>query len=148
MITFVVPGQPVAKGRPKVSTAGGFSRLYTPAKTVSYEGLVAHSASVAMAGTAPIEGPVSASLDIVMQVPASWSKKKQLQAVAGQIRPTTKPDADNVIKAIFDGMNGVVWRDDVQVVDFSGRKRYGDTPGVRVTVVPIGVLMPVMGMVA
>ncbi len=147
MITFTVPGQPVAKGRPKVSTAGGFARLYTPEKTVSYEGLVAHSAAVAMGGMKPMDGPVAIRLDIVMQVPASWSAKKQLQAVAGQIRPTTKPDADNVIKAIFDGMNGVVWRDDVQVVDFSGRKRYGDTPGVKVTVIPIGVLVPVMGIV-
>jgi Holliday junction resolvase RusA-like endonuclease len=46
--------------------------------------------------------------------------------------PTTKPDADNVVKAVFDGLNGVAFRDDVQVVDLRVRKRYSATPAVRV----------------
>lgn len=37
-------------------------------------------------------------------------------------------------KAIFDGMNGVVWKDDVQVVEVRKRKRYAETPGVVVIV--------------
>ncbi|MCO7656007.1 RusA family crossover junction endodeoxyribonuclease, partial [Pseudomonas aeruginosa] len=44
---------------------------------------------------------------------------------------------DNVIKAIYDGLNGVVWKDDVQVVKAVVGKRYGETPGVRVKVVPL-----------
>lgn len=146
MITFFVPGQPVAKGRPRVTTRGGnFASMYTPAKTVAYEGLVAHSAKVAMAGAPLIDGPVFARLQIVLQIPASWSQKKRSAAIAGQVYPTTKPDIDNVEKAIFDGLNGVVWRDDVQVVEVAKRKCYGDTPGVQVTVVPIGALVPVIG---
>lgn len=149
MLKFTVPGVPVGKGRPRVTTRGGkFASMYTPEKTANYEGLVAHSGKVAMAGMPLIDGPASVHLDIVCQVPASWSQKKRVQALAGTVYPTTKPDIDNVEKAIFDGLNGVVWRDDVQVVEVRKRKRYGDTPGVLVTIIPIGVLMPVTGVVA
>ena len=144
MLKFTVPGAPYGKGRPRIGKVGNHARMFTPEKTVNYEGLVAHSAKVAMAGMALMDGPTSVHLDIVCQVPASWSQKKRSQALAGTVYPTTKPDIDNVEKAIFDGLNGVVWRDDVQVVEVHKRKRYGDTPGVSVTVIPIGVLAPVM----
>lgn len=144
MLTFTVPGAPIGKGRPRVTTRGGkFASMYTPEKTVNYEGLVAHSAKVAMAGAPLIDGPASVRMEIVCQIPASWSQKKRSAAIAGQVHPTTKPDIDNVEKAIFDGLNGVVWRDDVQVVEVAKRKRYGDTPGVLVTIIPIGALVPV-----
>ncbi|MGC0155013.1 RusA family crossover junction endodeoxyribonuclease [Chromobacterium vaccinii] len=134
-IRFTVPGTPVGKGRPKVSTRGGkFARMYTPEKTASYEGLIALAAQTAMAGRAPLTGPAQVDIDMVLGVPASWSKRKQAAALAGQVFPTKKPDADNVVKAIFDGMNGVVWTDDVQACDIVVRKRYGATPGVMVVV--------------
>lgn len=137
MITFTVPGQPQGKGRPKASRFGGGVRMYTPAKTASYEGLIAHAGQAAMAGRALMEGAAFVALDIRCQVPASWSKKKRAQALAGEIHPTTKPDVDNVEKAIFDGLNGVVWRDDVQVIEVAKRKRYAEAPGVVVTIRPI-----------
>ncbi|MBM2884077.1 RusA family crossover junction endodeoxyribonuclease [Chromobacterium phragmitis] len=134
-IRFTVPGAPVGKGRPKVSTRGGrFARMYTPEKTASYEGLIALAAQTAMAGRAPLTGPADVSILMVLPIPTSWSKKKQAAALAGQVYPTKKPDADNVQKAIFDGMNGVVWVDDVQACDIVVRKRYGATPGVEVVV--------------
>lgn len=136
-VTFVVPGQPVGKGRPRVGKIGAHARLFTPEKTVNYEGLVAMAAQQAMQGRELITGPVMVEMDITVQIPQSWSKKRKSQALAGEIFPTTKPDKDNVIKAIYDGINGVVWKDDVQAVDGHQRKRYGETPGVRVRVVPL-----------
>jgi Holliday junction resolvase RusA-like endonuclease len=133
-ITFTIPGPPVGKGRPRMGKAGGFSRLYTPEKTVSYESLVGYTATQAMAGRPLLEGACTVAMDICVQIPASWSRKKQAAAAAGTVHPTTKPDIDNVEKAVFDGLNGVVWRDDVQVVEVRKRKRYADTPGVCVTV--------------
>ena len=133
-ITFTVPGNPVGKGRAKAARRGKFITMYTPAKTVNYEGLVAHAAHIAMAGRSLIAGAVSVELDIRLQIPASWSKKKQLQAAEGLIPASKKPDIDNCEKAIFDGMNSVVWVDDVQVVKVSKRKRYAETPGVVVIV--------------
>lgn len=131
-VRFTVPGQPQGKGRAKIVKIGGFSRMATPAKTVAYEGLVAHAAQQAMAGCPLLDGPVAIDLVLDCQVPASWSQRKQRLALAGKVRPTTKPDVDNVVKAIFDGCNGVLWRDDVQVVTLSLRKVYSLTPGVSV----------------
>ena len=136
-VTFVVPGQPVGKGRPRVGKIGAHARLFTPEKTVNYEGLVAMAAQQAMQGRELITGPVMVEMEITVQIPQSWSKKRKSQALAGEIFPTTKPDKDNVIKAIYDGINGIVWKDDVQAVDGHQRKRYGETPGVRVRVVPL-----------
>lgn len=137
-ITFTVPGQPVGKGRPRVSRRGGFSRMYTPEQTVNYEGLVRLAAHQAMAGRPMLLEAVEVELDIAVQIPASWSKKKQAAALAGAVHPTTKPDIDNVEKAIFDALNGTTWKDDVQVVRVAKRKRYSDVPGVGVAIRPIG----------
>ena len=133
-VIFTVPGNPVGKGRHKTARLGKFLTHYTPEKTAHYESLVAHSAHVAMAGKPIISGAVMVDLDIRLQIPASWSNKKKHQAEIGLIRASKKPDIDNCEKAIFDGMNGVVWIDDVQVVEVHKRKRYSDTPGVLVQV--------------
>lgn len=135
-IVFSVPGQPQGKGRPRVGRVGSHVRMFTPATTVAYEGLIAHAGQIAMAGRAPLEGPVELRLLIAVQVPGSWSKKKQAQALAGEILPITKPDVDNVEKAIADGLNGVAWRDDCQVTDVIKRKRYSATPAVLVQIRP------------
>jgi Holliday junction resolvase RusA-like endonuclease len=134
VIRFQIPGQPQGKGRPRIGKVGPHARMFTPAKTVAYEGLVAHAAQLAMAGRPLLDGPVSVSMALDCQVPASWSAKKQRQALAGEIRPTTKPDVDNVVKAVFDGLNGVAWRDDVQVVSLTVRKHYAAVPRVDVLV--------------
>ena len=133
-IVFTVPGQPIGKGRPRVDGRGKFARVYTPEKTANYEGLIAHSAQAVMAGRPLISGPVAVEIDIRLQIPASWSQKRKAMAVSNAIAATKKPDIDNVEKAIFDGMNGVVWVDDVQVVQVAKRKRYADVPGVVVVV--------------
>lgn len=133
-VSFTVPGSPVGKGRPRIGRVGAHSRMFTPHKTAAYEGLVAHAGQQAMAGRPLIEGAVSVVMDIRLEVPASWSKKKKSAALAGLEHPTKKPDADNVIKAIFDGLNGVVWRDDVQAVVLVVRKRFAPVPGVNVEI--------------
>lgn len=137
IIAFTVPGQPQGKGRAKIVKIGGFSRMATPERTVAYEGLVALAAQQAMGERQLLDGPVAVTMELECQVPASWSKRKQQQALLGEIRPTTKPDADNTAKAILDGCNGVLWRDDVQVVELSVRKRYSPTPCVLVHAWPV-----------
>jgi Holliday junction resolvase RusA-like endonuclease len=136
-IQFVVPGVPVGKGRPRASKTKAGVRMYTPAKTASYEAVVAYAGRQAMAGRDPEQGALAVALTIVVPIPASWSGAKQERAVSGRIMPTTKPDIDNIEKAIFDALNGICWRDDVQVTDVLKSKRYGRQPGVRVTINPL-----------
>lgn len=136
-VSFVVPGEAVGKGRPRVSTIGGHARMFTPQKTANYETLIAMAAQQAMSGRELIGGPVMMEMKIIVSVAASWSKKKTAEALAGDVMPTKKPDADNVLKAICDGINGIVFKDDVQVVNVSLSKRFGEIPGVSVRVVPL-----------
>lgn len=134
MLEFVIPGVPVGKGRPRAAQRGKHIQLYTPAKTATYESTVALAGHQAMSGRPPMDGPVLAMLTIHLPIPQSWSKRKQAAALAGAELPTKKPDADNVVKAIFDAFNGVVWNDDTQVVDMVVRKRYAAVPGVAVKI--------------
>ena len=137
-VTFEIPGEPVAKARPRATMVAGRARMYTPAKTENYEARVALFAQQAMAGQSIIEGPVALSVTALFPIPPSWPKKRQAAARAGTEQHTKKPDLDNVLKAIKDGMNGVVWKDDSQVcVLRECRKGFSDTPRVVVAVEPI-----------
>lgn len=134
MIVFYVPGVPVGKGRPRFARRGNFVHAYTPEKSANYENLVKVKASEAMAGRALFEGAVDVTIRIFVAPPASWSKKKQKEALSGQIKPISKPDIDNVIKGIFDACNEIVWRDDKQACALRVVKRYAETAGAVVEV--------------
>jgi len=134
IVIFTIPGAPVGKGRPKFARRGNFVTTYTPEKTASYENLVKVKAEEVMQGRPMFDGPVAVSLMLYVTPPASWSQKKQRQALAGEIYPTSKPDVDNVIKGIFDAMNGIVFADDKQVCDVHVAKRYAETAYAKVSV--------------
>lgn len=130
---FVVPGTPVAKGRARAFIRSGHIGHHTPDKTVKYEARVAIFAKQAMALRPPMAGAVMLSVTAHFPIPASWSKKRQAAARSGLEQVTKKPDLDNVLKAIKDGMNGVVWLDDAQVVRLVDCcKVYSDEPRVEV----------------
>jgi Holliday junction resolvase RusA-like endonuclease len=137
LIEFIVPGQPAPKGRPKFARRGKGVVAYTPAKTAAYETLVQHAARVAMAGRVPTARPVKLVVNLALQVPASWSKRRRALAIAGEIRATKKPDADNVLKGLKDGCNGIVWIDDAQVVRIDLSKEYGAIPRAYVAVIEL-----------
>jgi Holliday junction resolvase RusA-like endonuclease len=136
-ISFHVPGVPVAKGRPRITTRGGKVRSFTPAKTVAFEGLVSLAAERAMEGTDPLAGPVHLVLYVQLPIPQSWSGKKKLAALSGALQPCSRPDLDNYIKAAADGGNGILWRDDSQIVLLTATKRYAEVPGLDVEVMPL-----------
>lgn len=141
IITIRLAGVPEGKGRARstmIKPRGkpAFISNYTPANTRRYESNLKFVAQEVMGERAPLEGPLKVCVFASFPVPASWSKKKQAAALAGQIRPTTKPDADNLMK-VLDALNQVVWRDDSQIVDGFVRKFYSETPGLAVTIEPV-----------
>jgi len=91
-----------------------------------------------MAGSPPFEGPVVLEVDIYVAVPKSKSKKWKAAALAGEIRPTTKPDIDNIIKSAADGLNLIVWIDDSQIVQLQTAKFYSDAPRLEIAVRKLG----------
>ena len=135
VLKFVVPGEPVGKGRPKFSTVSGYPRAYTPDKTARYENLV----KIAFRNEYPSFDPFVKGIPLKIEmlayfgIPASWSAKKQKLAIAGYIRPTKKPDSDNISK-LKDALNGIVWHDDAQVVDEHIAKMYSDKPRMEVRI--------------
>lgn len=145
-IRFVIPGKARGKGRARAAPlmrngkpvigAGGRPIVihHTPEETEAYESLVRIAAAQAMGGRAPTQRPVRMDVEIVVGVAKSWSGKRQRDALAGRIRPTGKPDMDNVAKALLDGFNTVVFADDAQVVETWLRKAYGEIPQVVVRV--------------
>ena len=133
-VKFTVAGDPVAKGRPRASRTATGVRMRTPKKTAVYERHVKAAAIVAMAAGRPFARPVRLLVSIVVPIPASWSKVRKQKARTGKICATKKPDADNVLKAIKDAMNDVVYADDAQVVEINLSKAYGDDPRVEVVV--------------
>lgn len=117
---FCVPTLIRPKQRPRQGRGGHF---YTPKETQVCEQIVATYAKLAMGRSKPFAGPCLVRVDIFMQPP-----KKPLN-----IYPC-KGDLDNRCKLLFDGMNGIVWNDDKQVVRLIASQFYGrDHALIRVT---------------
>ena len=131
---FVIHGEPVAKGRPRFNRSTG--RAFTPQKTINYENLVKMEYLMAHDKVEPFSADtaLSVTIDAYLSIPKTVSKKKREQMLNGEIRPTKKPDADNLLKSLCDGCNGVVWADDKSVVEVTVRKWYSDTPRVEMAV--------------
>jgi Holliday junction resolvase RusA-like endonuclease len=136
-IRFEIPGDAVAKGRPRATTIGGKARLYTPAKTERYESRVAVFAQQAMAGRLPLDEALSVRIVATLAIPASWSKRRRQAALAGEVYPVSRPDADNIAKAVTDGANGIAYVDDSRIVSLQVSKVYGAIVGVSVCIEPL-----------
>ena len=134
VLSFIVPGVPVAKGRPRLTTRGGFARAYTPAKTRRYEDLVRCEAIDAMNGREPLQEPVCVTITAYLEMPKRLSSAKRIDACAGIIKPVGRMDVDNIAKSAIDGCNAIVFKDDNLVTDLIVRKRYSETPRLVVTV--------------
>jgi Holliday junction resolvase RusA-like endonuclease len=147
MITFTVEGEPQGKERARsfVRKSNGIAQLgampkighITPKDTRAYEKLIRDLAGLAMRGHEISNGAVWLEFLAVFSVPRSWPIRKREAALNGEIFHTSKPDGDNILKALKDGMKGVVYSDDKQVAKFAGSKIYGPAPMVRVTVAPL-----------
>lgn len=131
-VVIEMPGAPRGKGRARFSRATGAA--YTPAPTRNFEAALKYTALIAMKGAAPIEGPLKVEVLAAFAIPQSWSKKKRALALNYLIRPTGKPDADNILKSAGDALNQVVWRDDAQIVIATIKKIYCTHPRLRIEV--------------
>lgn len=130
LVSFTVPGLPQGKGRARF----GNGRAYTPAKTVAYEGLIALAGQQAMDGRALLEGPLSLVVFAYFPMPKVWGKRRREQAANGADWYAQRPDGDNILKAVSDGLNGVVYKDDAQIALATISKKYSQLPRVEVEI--------------
>jgi len=122
--SFIIFGQPVAKGRPKVTKWG----TYTPEKTVNYENLVKMSYIEAYKDEKLLEGDLEVTINFYFSMPKSTSKKTKERMLNHEIMHNKRPDIDNCIKSITDALNKIAYKDDNQIVKIKASKYYSDEP--------------------
>ena len=128
MIKFTIPGPPQGKARAR--TGKGFA--YTPENTVVYENLI--KIMFLQTKAEMTEKPVKITINAYYPIPKSATKGKRLAMEYNIIRPTKKPDADNVFKVVADGLNGLAYKDDTQIVEAKIYKWHSTEPRVEVEI--------------
>ena len=100
---------------------------YDPGKSKDYKDTV-YSIALQHRPATPIAGAVSLTIRVFRATPKAFSKKKVLEAEAGLILPTTKPDAENYAKGATDALTGIMWVDDSQIVSLHVSKMFSSSP--------------------
>lgn len=121
-ILFFVPGPPVAQQRAKTRFKdGNVLGKYDPEKCKNYKALVKQMAWQAMTKEqfSCTDLPVRMEMTFFLPRAKSISKKKRPH-------PITRPDIDNLYKGVADGMEGIVYDRDEQVIVCTISKRYAD----------------------
>ncbi|MEK4425894.1 RusA family crossover junction endodeoxyribonuclease [Solibacillus sp. FSL K6-1523] len=134
MIQFTVPGAVQAQERPRFSRAGNGVRTHDAPKSRNYKELV-KLVAWENKPQEPIMEPIRLKVDVFIVPPKKYhTKPKQALIDSGELRPTTKPDLDNLVKGIKDGCTKIIWHDDAQIVEMVVRKFYDMTPRAEVSV--------------
>ncbi len=82
--------------------------------------------------SAPKDGALAVVVEFVMPRPKRLPKRLPTPP------HTVTPDVDKLARGLCDALTGVVWRDDAQVIDLHGTKRYAEVdeqPGAHIRVV-------------
>ena len=120
---IVIPMPPKPKERPYFSNGHAFTRE----STRNYEDAVRYIARSRIKSV--LTSATKLTVYFYMPIPKSWSKAKKEEARTGRIRPTFRPDIDNLEKAIMDALNdGIGYNDDSLVVEKHSYEYYSDNP--------------------
>lgn len=131
---ITVPGKPMGKQRPKATSKGRFTKVYTPKETISYENLVIAMFQQTYPNAKPLEGEVRGFIRAFYPIPLSTSKKRKQAMLEGVIRPQVKPDLDNIEKIIYDALNGIAYTDDSHITEMTISKHYSNNPRVEIKI--------------
>ena len=126
-LEFTIPGKAVAKQSFRYTRDG---RKYTDKEVKGYANWVRLCFERAYPEHLPsmfFEKPLKVRIQAFLEVPKSFSNKKRGLALDAKIRPTVKPDTDNISKNIKDALNGIAYPDDKQVVSETIEKFYDDS---------------------
>lgn len=127
---------PVEQARPRATRMGKGIRLYDPKKVTVFKrklGMLARQQMLDR-GLDPFDGPLEVCMEFYRPVQTSISRKERSRRLSGVHRPTVKPDLSNYIKALEDGLNGILWVDDNRIVQIVAEKKYSDRPRIVIEV--------------
>jgi Holliday junction resolvase RusA-like endonuclease len=125
VIKFSINARPQPKERPYLIHG---NKRRTPDRTVNFEMLVRCEFRAQHPFHELLTGPVGIFVDIQFRRPKTVKK---------DYWHTGPGDADNIIKAISDGLNGVAWKDDRQIAYLHGEKHWGDCDRIVVSIWPL-----------
>ncbi|WP_250673527.1 RusA family crossover junction endodeoxyribonuclease [Paraclostridium ghonii] len=141
-VNFMIDGEAKGKERPRFSTKNG--RAFTPEQTKHYENWVKllyrttvnhYFESNVKMSIVCYYGITKKDMNAIVKNNIKTKEFKEARAkLDGIIRPTKKPDLDNIIKSIADSLNGIAYKDDAQVVEVVSKKFYSNRPRVEVTI--------------
>lgn len=138
MIKFTYHGEPIGKGRPRVTARQGkFAHAYTPKKTKDYEDAIRFEFIASNCEKMPVyekDTPLQARMTFAFSVPKSYPKKKREACLKGEASHTKRPDTDNLIKSVLDALVGAAFEDDASVVKVVAEKIYAEEPYVEVEI--------------
>lgn len=128
-VHFFIPGDPKGKERIRFTRDG---KPYTPKSTKNYEEQIRLFYGMQWHGDPFPKGKgLVLTIMAMFPIPKSASKKARQGMLCGAIKPTGKPDADNIAK-VFDAINKIAWYDDAQITALHVYKRYALEPGLDV----------------
>lgn len=134
-IKMALPFEPTPKGRPRFKVKYNRVLTFTPPKTKQFEQSIAYYYQGAANGYKFPRGvPITVTIEFGMRMPASTSKKRKEAMLRGEIQHTIKPDVDNLVKAVLDGLNDVAWYDDAQITELHVSKRYVQSPHIYINI--------------
>jgi len=128
-LQFFIKGNPLAKQSARFTKSG---LLYQPKHITQYKNnLQFQIISQLPIGFIPIVTPISVEYHFIFPFLTTHSRKKRLY---GKIYKSTKPDLDNLQKAVNDALNSIVFKDDSQICQTIVSKFFGSTPGINITI--------------
>jgi len=125
---FIYDGTPKPAPRPRVARWGG---MYDPGAK-DKKAIGNYVAGLMPKDWNPIEGEIQIYIKCYKPTISAFNKTETYLAELGLLRPHKKPDVDNYAKTILDGLNGIVWEDDGQIVDMEIKKYYSQYPRIEV----------------
>lgn len=124
-----IPGPPIPLKRARVDPRGFYDPQYQ-----AKQNLVWYLKST-YPGIEVTDEPLKVRFEFYMSIAKSWSKKKKREAL-GNVHTST-PDLSNLIKFYEDAFNGVLWKDDAQIVEIVASKIYALEPKTIISVITL-----------
>ena len=135
-IVFEIPGNPIAKKRPRFARRGEYTITYNPQETEEGRMLWEIKTQLPI-GWLPINAPIKISTIFYLKRPKSHFGSGKNAGVLKKNAPTypvCKPDIDNLQKMVYDCLNKVVWSDDSYIFESYARKEYSCNPRTEIVI--------------